>query len=83
MEDSKIIWKYLERAFPNDSLAINIYCTGSPTTNKKAIETILNETNQIFCPAMDIIYLKIIITSFFDMKKKNYKNGTIKLVSIF
>jgi hypothetical protein len=83
MEDSIIIWKYLTRAIPDDSVRIYLYCMGGARSSKETIDNIVSETKIIFSPPMEISYLETVVKAFLDMKRKQYKNAEIKIKPIY
>jgi len=84
MQDSIIIWRYLESEYPNDSQTIYIYCTKKTTNNGNiAINFILNDVKKIFYPPMSLHILEVVVKAFLELKYKLYMKGEIKINSIY
>lgn len=83
MADGNLIWKYLEKNFKNDHPTIYIYCAGQNRSSNTAMSRIYNEVEELFCPPMNRELLKQIIKSFLETKKKHYREGKIKIKSIY
>ena len=83
MEESDIIWHYLEGTFPNEHHIIYIYCCGQKQSRINATKKIFEDIFPIFGRAFHNDLLKNVIECFLEFKKKQYKNGEIKVKSIY
>jgi len=83
MQDSILIWKFLSREFPDDHAVIFLYVCGNVRSPQTSIDQIMKITIKIFCPPLEEYYVKQIVKSYLDMKKRQYLNGQIKVKSIY
>jgi hypothetical protein len=83
MADGEIIWRFLDKNYENDNPNVYLYCAGQKYSLKTGTSRIYNEIEQIFCPPMDTHLLKKVIEAFLDNKRKLYKEGKIKIKSIY
>ena len=83
MSDSEIIWKYLDREYPNEHLVIYLYVCGNVRSNNKAMTTVIAAIKDIFSPAMNDAIIKTTVFGFLENKLKLYRKGEIKVKSIY
>jgi hypothetical protein len=83
MSDSNIIWKFLQRQFPDDHPVIYIYVCGQKRSEITAIDKMMSLSKQIFCPTISENFVNTIVKSYLDRKKNDYKLGKIKVKSIY
>lgn len=83
MSDSEIIWKYLDREYPNEHLVVYLYVCGNVRSNKRAFTTVVDAINVIFYPAMNDAIIKATVEGFLENKRKRYQKGEIKVKSIY
>jgi Sec-independent protein secretion pathway component TatC len=83
MSDSEIIWKFLEREFPNEHPAIYLYCCGNVKSPFTAIEKLMTISLLIFYPIMAEQYIKTVVKGFLENKKKLYLKGLIKVKPLY
>ena len=83
MSDSIIIWKFLQRQFPDDHPSIYVYVAGQKRSEETAISTIMSLTKPIFCPPLAEPFVLNIVKSYLDRKKQDYKNGKIRVKSLY
>ena len=83
MEDSTIIWKYLTREFPDNHQAIYLYICGRERSKVTSMDQIMKSTEKIFCPPLDVIFVKKVISEFLKYKNKQYIKGEIKLKPLY
>lgn len=83
MSDSEIIWKYLDREYPNDHLVIYLYVCGNVRSSNRAVTNVTDAIKIIFSPAMNDAIIKTTVIGFLENKLKQYKKGEIKVKSIY
>jgi hypothetical protein len=83
MTDSSIIWKFLSREFPDDHVVIYLYVCGNVRSPQNAMDKAMLITEKIFCPPLDVIFVKTVLKGFLDMKKEQYKKALIKVKPIY
>jgi hypothetical protein len=83
MADGELIWRFLDKNYKNDHPAVYLYCVGQKYSPQTGLSKIYNETEQIFCPPMDKNLLAVEIKAFLEFKRKLYKEGKIKVKSIY
>lgn len=83
MTDTTIIWKFLILSIPDDHLAIYSYIVGRHRSANDAINKILLLTEKIFSPPIELSIIKSAIKQYLEYKKKQHKNGEIKIHSIY
>lgn len=83
MKDSNLILKFLIKEYPNDSIAIYLYCCGNVISQSNAINKITETTKEIFTPFIEEQYIKSIIKSFLEFKKNEYKLGYFSVKPIY
>ena len=83
MQDSTIIWKFLNREYDNDHPVVYLYACGNVRSPKTAVDRIMGLTRKIFYPAMTEQLIKTVVIAFLDNKKKLYMKGEIKIKSLY
>jgi len=83
MQDNTYIWKYLSNQYPDEHVAIYLYVCGGIRSSNHSIQKIMCDTSKIFCPPLSEKQLVTIVTSFLDVKKKQYIMGEIKIKPIY
>lgn len=83
MSDSILVWNFLTREFTDDHPVIYLHCCGSVRSSANAMDKALVITEQIFCPPLELSFVKTIIKSFLEMKKKQYLRAEITIKSIY
>jgi hypothetical protein len=83
MSDSEIIWKYLDREYPNDHLVIYLYVCGNVRSNKKALTSVCDSIKTIFSPPINESIIKSTVTGFLENKLKLYEKGEIQVKSLY
>lgn len=79
MSDSQLIWKILEKEYPNEHLIVYLYVCGSITNKKNATQTAINLIKLIFSNTINDTMVKITVEGFFNLKHNLYKKGMIKV----
>ena len=83
MTDAILINNFLTREFPDDHPIIYIYVCGQKRSEKTSIDKIMILSKQIFCPPLSELFVLEIVKIFLDGKKNAYKNGFIKVKSLY
>lgn len=83
MTDAILINNFLSREFPDDHPIIYIYVCGQKRSEKTSIEKIMSLSIQIFCPPFSEFFVLEVVKKFLDDKKNAYKNGLIKVKSLY
>jgi hypothetical protein len=83
MQDSVIIWKFLEKEYNNDHPVVYLYVCGNVRSPITALGKVLPLVNQIFSPAMPEQLIKTVVVAFLDLKKKQYMKGEIRVKSLY
>lgn len=83
MEDSVLIWKFLEREYPNDHQVIYLYCCGNVRSPITAINQIMKLMVKIFSHPINETIVKTVVKGFLDNKKKEYIKGVFKVQPIY
>ncbi len=81
--DKELILKFLKREYKDDHPSIYIYCCGQLRSRTTAVMSVSKYLNVIFEGCFNNEYLKKIIIDFLDNKKLQYKNGEIKVKSLY
>lgn len=83
MSESKLIYKFLVKNYKDDHPCIYLYCQGHKYSPKTGLSRIYNEIEDLFCPPFDKNTLRDEIKTFLEEKKALYKEGKIKIKSIY
>jgi len=83
MSDSEIIWKFLVREYQDDHPLIYIYVCGKIRSETTSYTKMLEQIKPIFYPSMSEQIIISTIRGFLERKKKQYKNGEIKVKAIY
>lgn len=83
MSDSEIIWKFLNKEYPNDHLIIYLFVCGSHQNKKNATQTAIKLIKLIFSDTINDAMVKTTVDGFFNLKHNLYKNGKIKVKTVY
>lgn len=83
MSDSEIIFKFLNREYQDDHVAIYLYCCGNVSSQKTAIDFCFEFTKNILCPGMPEWVVKHTVKTYLKHKKKQYQRAEIKIKPIY
>lgn len=83
MSDSQLIWKILEKEYPNEHLVIYLYVCGSIKNKKTAVKTAI-ELIELFCSkTINTSIIKATVEGFFNIKVRLYKSGKITVKTAY
>lgn len=83
MSDSKIILEFLFIIIPDDHPAIYQYIMGGDRSKVSAINNITKIVYNLFSPPYTDGHIRTVIRTFLKEKKREYKNGLIKIKPIY
>jgi hypothetical protein len=83
MDEEKFIIDFLHKFIKEDNPIIYIYIMGKRRSKETAINKTLAKIYCIFVPAITKDNLQKYVTNFLNLMEENYKNGKIKIKSIY
>lgn len=83
MSDTTIIWEMIDAIIKDDHPTVYQYVSGRQLSKESAIMRIGNTIVPIFEGAYDKNKVKMVIIEFLKQKERDYKQGLIKIKSIY